>query len=592
MRVLLIHPEDELQGEPWGSQPWDRVIDLGQAGAENYARAVAGFRCSVSTLSEFRENFREMRRVRDLMALGGGRLNDGFGLDWWELTAILVHQYLEVTFLLGELVKGFGTQDEVHVSRPGLYADVLRWALGPRLHTWPTRGDRQKGGLRRYVRTFRKFPASQLLQILWDKTDAGYQIRGSFSSKPKPQPGAVVVMPSSYVNVSRTAAEYAEILPETQFLLVVTRRSGWIKNLPANVTKTWLRRYASVRVPSREVECRDLLNRWDRLREELKHVPEIRALGELGYFNEFPNWFAHGLEIRDAWRNVLDSEPVQAVICADDSNPHTHIPLILAAQRGRPTIACHHGALDGRYMIKRSHADVVLVKGEMEKDYLVRQCRVPPEKVEIGAPALPPHLREATGPSEKSCIVFFSEPYEVTGGRCRGFYEDILPTLAEMAIAEKRKLVIKLHPSESLSERSRFVEQILRPEQRRVTQVVGGALQSELLNHTWFGVTVLSTAAVECALRGIPCFLCNWLESSHYGYIGQFAKFEAGVRLEKAGDLREVLNVLRSYQEPSAVRENCWTPIKAQRLRDLLSIKGQSPAIHHRRYESVARDIR
>ena len=48
------------------------------------------------------------------------------------------------------------------------------------------------------------------------------------------------------------------------------------------------------------------------------------------------------------------------------------------------------------------------------------------------------------------------------------------------------------------------------------------ALQPEMLNKTWFGVTILSTVVVECALRGIPCFLCAWLESWPYGYIDQF----------------------------------------------------------------------
>jgi hypothetical protein len=590
MRVLLIDPEDDLQGEPWGFLRWDRVIDLGGAGAEAYARAAAGFRCSVIALNGFRENFREMRRVRDLMAVGMGQLTDSFGLDWWELTAILVHEYLEIAFLLGELTKSFGSQDEVHVSRPGLYADILRLPLGTRVHTFPMPAHRQRGGLRHYIKTFRKFPALQLLEILWDKTDAGYQIRGSFSSKPKPQADAVVLTPSSYVNVSRTAAEYAEILPEARFLLVATRRSGWIKNLPTNVVATWLRRYASLRIPSRKLEYRDLLKRWGLLRNDLRAVPEIRTLDELGYLNRFSNWFARGLEIRDAWRNVLESEPVQAVICADDTNPHTHIPLLLAAHRGLPTIACHHGALDGRYMFKRTHADVVLVKGEMEKDYLVRGCAIPPKRVEIGAPARPAYLREEAG--DKSCIVFFSEPYEVGGGRSRSFYEDILPPLAEMAWAEKKKLVIKLHPSESLSERSHLVKQILRPAKRRVTLVVGGTLQAELMNHAWFGVAVLSTVAVECALRGIPCFLCAWLESSHYGYVAQFARFNAGIRLEKAGDLREIPNFLRSYQKPSAVRENCWTPIKAERLRELLRVNGQSPALAERKYERVGKDIR
>ena len=83
---------------------------------------------------------------------------------------------------------------------------------------------------------------------------------------------------------------------------------------------------------------------------------------------------------------MFDREPVQAVLCADDSNPYTHLPLLLAKARSLQTVACHHGALDGRYMLKQTHADMLLAKGAMEEDYLVRVCGVPREKVEVGAP--------------------------------------------------------------------------------------------------------------------------------------------------------------------------------------------------------------
>jgi hypothetical protein len=570
MRVLVIHPEDELQGEAWSSTRWDRVIDLGRSGVEVYARSATEFGCPVTSVREFRRDFREMRRVRTLLSLGMGRLNDAYGLDWWELTAILVHQYLETAFLMGELVNSFGSRDEVHVSRPGLHADVLRLALGSRLHAFGAPADRRQGAWRRHIGTLRKFPASQLLEIFWDKFDAGYQIRGGFSRKRNPSPRPVVLMPSSYINVSRTGVGYAKSLPDARFLLVVTRRSGWMENLPANVTATWLRQYASVQVPSRKLEYNDLLKRWNGLRRELKETPEIRALDELGYFNGFPNWFGRGLEIRDAWRNVLDSEPVQAVICADDTNPHTHIPLILAANKGLPTIACHHGALDGRHMFKRNHADVLLAKGKMEQDYLVRVCGTSPEKVEIGAPATPLSRKPKPVAGDKPLIIFFSEAYEVAGGRGRDFYEDVLPALADLAIAQGKELIVKLHPSESPAERGRFLDQVLTGEQRRVARVVTGALDPEILNKTWFGVTVMSTVVVECALQGIPCFLCVWLEAWPYGYDDQFDRFGLGIRLTAPSEIREIPAMLLKYTGSGVPQANYWNPIDKNRLRSLL----------------------
>jgi hypothetical protein len=572
MRVLVIHPEDELQDGPWGSQRWDRVIDLGKAGAESYADAAASFGCAVTSLDAFRNNFKEKHRVRELLTLGMGRLTDGFGLDWWELTSILVHQQLEIAFLLRQLVETFEPLDEVHVSRPCLQAEILRLALGTRLHIFSWQDDRHKRGARHYVQVLKKFPAGQLLEIFWDKTDPGYQLRGSFGIRRKSSSGPVVLLPSCYINVSRTAMAYAQSLPEARFLLVATRRSGWIQGPPPNVSLTWLRRYASVRVPSRALECRELVKKWVDLRNELKAVPEFLVLDELGCLDDFPDRFALGLEIRDAWRNVFDVEPVQAVLCADDSNPYTHIPLLLAVHKGLPTISCHHGALDGRYMFKRNHADVLLAKGKMEEDYLVRLCGIPPATVEVGAPILPVDLRQQSSQDKKTSIVFFSEAYEVAGGRARGFYRDILPGLADLALSEGRELIIKLHPSESLSERTRIVEQILNAEQLRVARVVGGPLQAEMLDKAWFGLTVMSTVAVECTLRGIPCFLCAWLEAWPYGYVDQFSRFGIGIRLNEPGEIRQIPVKLQNYDAGGAGRTNCWTPIETQRLQALLGI--------------------
>jgi hypothetical protein len=320
------------------------------------------------------------------------------------------------------------------------------------------------------------------------------------------------------------------------------------------------------------------MKRWDRLRGELGSAPELRTLAELGAFEDFPERIRRGLEIRDAWRNLLDTEPVQAVICADDSNPATRIALLLAAHQGLPTIGCHHGALDGRYLFKRNHADMLLAKGRMEKDYLMRVCGIPADQVEIGAPRLPANLQRRPEGGKRASIVFFSEPHEMAGGRIRGFYEDVLPRLSDLAIADRKELIVKLHPAESFAERSRLVAQMLRPEQQAVTRVIDGPLRTELLDEAWCGVTVVSTVAVECQLRGVPCFLCAWLEPWPYGYVDQFTRFEVGIRLDNADQIKQIPAILRTPRPGSSVQENCWTPIQSQRLRALLGMEQESTA--------------
>jgi hypothetical protein len=462
-----------------------------------------------------------------------------------------------------------GAADELHVSRPGLHASLLKYLLPHRVNVFGQMQVGRKNTLSHYLQACRRLSASQIVDVLCDKYDPGYQFRGRLMRKSKAGQGPVVLLPSAYVNVSRTGIAYANTFPDENFLLVVTRRSGWMQPLPHNVTSAWLSHYASLR--DRRNETESMQRKWRALLNELKEVPEFEALHSLGCLDLFPLWLKRGFEVRDAWLNVLDSEPVQGVLCADDSNPYTRIPLLLGQVRGLPNIACHHGALDGRYFFKRLHADVIWVKGRMEEDYMVSKCGVPSEKVEIAAPAFAENRSGAsTRQGDGSHILFLSELYEDAGGRAHQFYRDLLPSLAELALATGRKLTVKLHPAESKRGRTRMIDGILRGEQRRAVRIVSGPLTEDLLARAWFGITILSTVAMECAIRGIPCFLCKWLDSGPYGYVDQFIRFQVGIGLNDPSEIARIPDYLRNHSVSVTVRENCWRPAPVGRLHELL----------------------
>jgi hypothetical protein len=582
MRILLVHSEDDPQDGPWSSMRWDRIIDIGMGGQASCARWMEQFACPVINLGSFREGFDDFRRVRDLLGVGCGRLVDEHGLDWWEIISILIHGEVETAIVLRRFAQMLGSGDEVHVSRPCLHASMLQCWLAGRVKAFPLRKEARKGGLRHYVRVSNKLSAPQMIDVFWDKFDAGYQLRGRLTRKRQPSTRPVVLLPTAYVNVSRTGMAYANTFPRENFLLVTTRQSGWVQNPPPNVATAWLSSYASVR--DRSGEYAETESRWRSLLNDLRNVEEFDILQRLTCLDSFPQRFRRGFEVRDAWRNVLDSELVQAVLCADDSNPYTRIPLLLARARGLVNIACHHGALDGRYVIKRTHGDTVLVKGRMEEDYLVRRCGVPKESVEIGAPILPENSNEIE--REKSEIprpylLFISEGYDVWGGRVSEFYRDILPPLADLALITGRQLIVKLHPAESKRERKSLVAQILSSRQQKWTRIVSGPLTEELLAKTWFGITILSTVAIECAVRGIPCFLCKWLEFMPYGYIEQFIRFGAGIGLNHPSEIGKIPDYLRGNPVGSDVRESCWQPAEAGRLRELLTTSRKAyTAVH------------
>ena len=580
MKILLIHSEEDPEKGPWTRLPWDRIVDLGIGGVDSYARWTRRFGCPVTTLGSLRHAVNDLGRVRDVLSFGCGRLIDEYGLDWWELISLLLHSELETLILLQRFAQAVESSDQVHVSRPGLYANILQHLLPERVRVFPLRREAKRSGLGHYVRVFNKLSAKQLIDVFWDKSDTGYQFRGRFVRTRAPSTRPVMLLPTAYVNVSRTGIAYANTFPEEDFLLVATRRSGWIQDPPRNVATRWLSSYASVR--NRSDDNAQMERRWRSLLNELDAITEIEILNRLGRVNVLLQWFHSGLEVRDAWLNVLDTEPVQGVLCADDSNPYTRIPLLLSQNRGLPNIACHHGALDGRYMFKRAHADVIWAKGKMEEDYLIRECGVPRERVEIAAPALPPHwkmLPTSQARSFRPYILFFSEASDVSGGRPEEFYRDILPPLADLALATGRELIVKLHPAESRHERSSILEAILSAEQKRATRIVSGPLTDDLLANAWFGITILSTVTMECAIRGIPCFLCKWLEFWPYGYVQQFIRFGIGIGLNDPSEIQKIPEYLRQHPVIPHIAENCWQPAAAGRLRELLTSSRKPTAV-------------
>ena len=142
-------------------------------------------------------------------------------------------------------------------------------------------------------------------------------------------------------------------------------------------------------------------------------------------------------------------------------------------------------------------------------------------------------------------------------------YGEILAPLAKIAAATGRQLIVKLHPMENLRERKKIVKQVLDRSALARTRVVQGRLTEELLNSTWCAVTVLSTTAVDCTLRGIPVFLCEWLDYSSYGYLQQFAKFGAGRCLRGPSEIADIPRMVKSFVPPDT--RDLHEPITSER---------------------------
>jgi hypothetical protein len=579
MRVLLLHPEDFPQRGPWSAQRWDLIVDLGRSSPASAAAWEEVTRTPVLRTDSFRKGVEDIRQVKRLFSLGLGRLIDEEGIDWWDLTSLLIALEAEAVLVFLRMISEIDGTAEIWATRAGWPSSAVFALLKRPPQSFSQELSARIGTrVRHYGSLFRRFSAGQIKEIFLDKYDSEYKWRSRFTSRAAPLREPSILLPSAYGNVSRMAAAYARLLPDQSFLLVATRRSGRLSAPPPNVQTRDLATYVGGDVPTRGVA--GILEEWVKLKADLCAIPEFAVLSRAGVFDSFPGWFQSGLRARDAWRKVIESEPVCGVLCGDDSNMYTRLPVILAARRGISTADFHHGAIDGRSLLKELRCDTYLAKNEMERDYLLRMCGLPPEKVALGAPApAPSDSPQNDGPSDPARLVLFSEPYEISGLRTEEVYRELLPPLCRLARQTGRGVVLKLHPFESLSQRTRMVRNLL-PEAdfKRVT-VVEGPLSQSLLSNTWFGVTVESTTVLDCFVQDIPCFVCVWLTMLPFGYVQQYERFGVAQILHSAKELEGIPSLLAGLRNSPSQAESFSKTAEPEALRRLLGVKSRAGAV-------------
>jgi len=567
MKVLLLHPDDTFPPEGLAVH-WDLIVDLGRAPSASYERWSRQASCETISLFQSAVEIGDLARLRELLQLGMNLMVDCLGIDWWDLLCLFIAGDLQQLMLVHRLSKELRPNCDLYSSRPHPLATALQRLLGVQLTILESRLQSVIHRARHYYNVVSHSDPTQLSQMFEDKFDGEHSIRRRFSRRQRPgQP--VILLPSAYINVSRTAIAYAEMLPDHQFLLVSTRRSAKLRPLPPNVRSASLSPYF---VPSDEGEIASLVNCWESLRKRLvDSAAEFRTADAAGILGRIPPLLPWGIALRDAWCQLFESEDVTACLSADDSNPPSSIPLILAKKRGLPSLASHHGALDSTMAVKVNHADFYLVKSEMERDYLRRICHLDPEKIAIAAGSQPKPLA-LDGETRGSCpwLVFFTEPYQSYWWRRHEVYRDLLPRLCALAQTCGLKLVFKLHPFESVKGHRKMLRQLV-PEQEPQIEVLAGPPSDQLWNNIQFGLTVQSSTALECAARDIPVFLCAWLRDPYSGYVQQYARFGIGHVLDSSEQIADIPRLLANQNAQSCPPHVSRRAIDADKLVHLFS---------------------
>jgi len=575
MRVLLVHPEDSPTAGEWSGSRWDLVVDLGWAGTSQYAVWSEKLGCPVRGLYSFSEWHGGVRRIREICHAGSDWLVDVEGIDWWELFAPTCFQGIYEFLLLSKIAGEIQSAADVRATRPHGLADTLGRLLGVIVVPFIKRARPVSAWVRRYTKALRTLTGEQVAGIALDKWDMDYRFRRLLRGRRRSSSSEQrVLLPSAYRNVSRVLCAYASLLPDRRFLLVTTRDDGAIRDLPRHVDSVPLAAYAPVpRNKATEREITAMAGQWYALQRRLQQSKDPVISYAVGLFPDFARTLRVGMRIRDAWLEVLDRERISSVLGGDENNPYTRLPVLLARSRGVRTVNCSHGALDVNLLLRGICSDTYLAKGEMEKDYMVEQCGVPEERIVLGAPPVEYSLARGKSRATGDRIVFFSEPYELYSGRTETLYRELLPGLCAIARQYERKVVLKLHPFESVSARSRLVDRILTGDDRQLVEISIAAISEQLLRRIWFALTVESSVAVECALAGIPCFLCGWFDLGTQCYGRHYEKFGAARVLNSPSAIPNIPEMLDLQYPGADFRNRFYHPITQTELDGIL----QSP---------------
>jgi hypothetical protein len=569
MKVLLLHSEDQLSRHGAFGE-WDLVVDFGRAPVSTYEewRRQAG--CRAISLYDFAVEVEDLYQTRKLLQLGMGLLRDWLGIDWWDILSLEIAAQLQQLMLVHRLANELPKNCELYSSRPFALATALRRLCGGTLINLESGTGSALRSLRHYLEAFSKLNATQVVQVLQDKFDPRHEIRRRLAPRERSSRAPVVLLPSAYVSVSRVAVSYAALLPDIQFLLVCARSSGELKTLPPNVRMVSLDSYFA---PADESQTEELLSTWNALKEKLiRAASEFASADAVGVLGRIPALIRWGMALCTAWSRVFESENIAGCLCADDSNPYSRIPLILAKRNEVPALACHHGALDAWMAVKTQHADFYLAKGEMERDYLVRTCRVSQQRIFLGAPAVSntSSIETPDSWSDRSWLVFFTEAYHTAAWRPDEVYRELLPRLSALAHACGLDLVFKLHPFESVEAHRRLLRRHLPKSEAARIHVIAGAPCAELWRKTRFALTGQSTVAVDCTTRGIPVFLCAWLRDSYTGYVRQYARFGIGHVLDSAEQIADIPGLLESQSARRPGKNKLRQTMDPEKLRELL----------------------
>jgi hypothetical protein len=212
------------------------------------------------------------------------------------------------------------------------------------------------------------------------------------------------------------------------------------------------------------------------------------------------------LETRAA-RRFLDAVQPEMVIVGNASFERT---LLLQARKRRiPTVLLQHGVVHATYRVVDQPVDVFLSRGEFFRSLLFPSLK----DRTVVANAAQPTAAYATDarPDNRSDLLFVAGACDVMPFFHELDLEEIVRALIRAASREQRRLVVRVHPMDSVTAYKRMVTRVARkePAAPRIVYSQGPGLE-DVLRGSAVAVLYFSTVFLECLRLGIPILSFAW----------------------------------------------------------------------------------
>ena len=371
---------------------------------------------------------------------------------------------------------------------------------------------------------------------LWSRSLSAIPMRKRTQDAPA---GGIWFYSNAY-NYTKVGLQYEPYLPQKMHFLVEDPRTGGKRLREVGREGHWLYAWSRTSDIPAAWEVRSLGVRITAALAGVSLGAEEDALRSVLLNSE---WWQHFLRRRLAfvlfnnrvlhrWRDAVRPEMIVVGNIGDE-----RVLLLRESAERVPVVLLQHGIMHWTFAVTDEPVDVFLVRGpffQRSVNEKLRRKMVVHNYPEPGATASPQKN------SERKDILFITTPYNVPALFHREDLRDILRSLLRVAHSTRRRLVIRVHPNETISAYEQAVAEL--QQELRLQAEIGysqGPGADEVFARACVAVLHFSTMFLDCLRHGIPIVSFGW------HWILNKRQFEEERIFHFASDLRHFETLIR-----------------------------------------------